>query len=209
MKHEWRKKEKVLYIPKTQPTVIEVGEYPYFTLCGEGNPNSEPFAEAIGVLYSLSYAVKMMPKRGIEPEGYYDYTVYPLEGIWDLADKTKANEPLDKNNLKYKIMIRQPDFLTEELAAKVIEYTRKKKPHKLLSDVKFEHLSDGLCLQMLHLGSYDDEPASFAKMQQFCEDNGYIRAEHIHKEIYLTDARKTAQEKQKTTLRFSIENTKE
>lgn len=209
MKHEWRKKEKSLYIPKAEPTVIDVGKYPYFTLCGEGNPNSEPFAEAIGVLYSLSYAVKMMPKRGIEPQGYYDYTVYPLEGIWDLADKSKAEEPLDKDNLKYKIMIRQPDFLTEELAAEVIEYTRKKKPHELLGDVEFERLSDGLCLQMLHLGSYDDEPASFAKMHQYCDNNGYKRIKHSHKEIYLTDARKTTPEKLKTTLRFAIENIKE
>ena len=205
MKFEWRKHDKALYIPKQNPTVIDVGEYPYFTLSGEGNPNSEAFAQAIGVLYSLSYAVKMSPKRGAAPEGYYDYTVFPLEGIWDLADKSKADEPLDKDNLKYKIMIRQPEFLTEALAADTIEYTAKKKPNELLGNVEFERLSDGLCLQMLHLGSYDSEPGTFAIMQQFCDDNGYRRIRKSHKEIYLTDARKTAPEKLKTTLRFEIE----
>lgn len=205
MKFEWRKHDKALYIPKTQPTVIDVGEYPYFTISAEGNPNGESFAESIGVLYSLSYAVKMMPKRGAAPSGYYDYTVFPLEGIWDLADKSRAAEPLDKDNLKYKIMIRQPDFITEALAADIIEYTSEKKPHELLKAVKFERLTDGLSLQMLHLGSYDSESASFALMQQFCDNNGYRRTKKTHKEIYLTDARKTEPEKLKTTLRFSIE----
>ncbi len=205
MKYEWRKNDKELYLPKTEPAVIDVGEYPYFALCGSGNPNSDAFAEAIGVLYSLSYAVKMMPKNGPAPDEYYDYAVFPLEGVWDLLDKSKADEPLDKDNLNYKIMIRQPDFLDEALAAEVIAAVKKKRPHPLLEDVSFERIADGLCVQMLHLGSYDTEPSSFAKMQQFCDENGYKRTQHNHKEIYLTDARKTAPEKLKTTLRFSVE----
>ena len=103
-----------------------------------------------------------------------------------------------------KIMIRQPDFITEALATETIEYTAKKKPHPILKDVRFERIADGLCVQMLHLGSYDDEPASFAKMQAFCNENGYKRTQHSHKEIYITDARKTTPEKLKTTLRFSV-----
>ena len=205
MKYEWRKQDKQLYLPKAQPTIIDVKEYAYFTLSGKGNPNGDYFAQAIGVLYSLSYAVKMLPKRELAPQGYYEYTVFPLEGEWDLADKAKSDEPLDKDNLAYTIMIRQPDFITDELAASIIEYTKQKKPHALLQHAKFERITEGLCLQMLHLGSYDDEPASFALMQQYCDDNDYIRAQKPHKEIYLTDARKTAPEKQKTTLRFSIE----
>ncbi len=205
MKYEWRKKDKELYIPKTEPTIINVGEYPHFTLKGSGNPNSDPFAEAIGVLYSLSYAVKMLPKKGPVPDGYYEYAVFPLEGVWDLLDKSKSAGPLDKNNLKYKIMIRQPDFITETLAADVIAAVKKKKPHPLIEDVSFERIADGLCIQMLHLGSYDTEPASFAKMQAFCDKNGYKRTQRSHKEIYLTDARKTVPEKLKTTLRFSVE----
>ena len=205
MKHEWRKHDKELYLPKAVPTVIDVPEYAYFTLSGQGNPNDEPFGEAIGVLYSLSYAVKMLPKREPAPKGYYDYTVFPLEGVWDLIDAAKAGEPLDKNNLKYTIMIRQPDFVTDKLAAQITAWSAMKKPHKLLSNVRFERITDGPSMQMLHLGSYDDEPASFAIMQKFCDNNGYIRSQQTHKEIYLTDARKTAPEKQKTTLRFSIE----
>lgn len=204
MKYEWRKKDKELYLPKAKPTVINVGEYNYFTLSGEGNPNDEPFAEAVGVLYSLSYAVKMLPKRDATPPDYYEYTVFPLEGIWDLKDKSKSSGKLDKDNLKYTIMIRQPDFLTESLASDIFEYVAIKKPHPLLHNTKFECLTDGLCLQMLHIGSYDNEPGTFAIMKQFCDDNGYIRTLHSHKEIYLNDARKTPKEKLKTTLRFSI-----
>ena len=102
-------------------------------------------------------------------------------------------------------MIRQPDFISEALAADVVTAVKNKKPHPLLNDVSFEHIADGLCVQMLHLGSYDTEPSSFAKMQQFCDENGYKRTQHNHKEIYLTDARKTVPEKLKTTLRFSVE----
>ena len=205
LKYEWRKRDKALYLPKAEPTVIDVGEYAYFTLSGQGNPNTAAFSEAIGVLYSLSYAVKMLPKRQAPPEGYYDYTVFPLEGVWDLIDKSQAGQPLDKANLKYTIMMRQPDFVTEALAAEVKQHVAKKKPHPLLENTRFERIAEGLCVQMLHLGSYDSETHSFAIMQQYCDDNGYRRAQQSHKEIYITDARKTEPEKLKTTLRFGIE----
>ena len=185
MKHEWRKHDKEIYIPKAKPAIVDIKEYAYFTLSGQGNPNNELFAEAIGALYSLSYAVKMLPKRGAPPKGYYEYTVFPLEGVWDLIDKTKAVEKLDKNNLSYTIMIRQPEFLTKELAKEVMAWTAKKKPHALLQNVYFVHMADGLSLQMLHNGSYDDEPATFDIMHKYCDDNGYIRIQHSHKEIYL------------------------
>ena len=87
MKYEWRKKEKEYYIPKEKPQSVEIPEFKYFTLKGKGNPNSEAFKECIQVLYSLSYAIRMMPKNGITPEGYFEYTVYPLEWIWDLSEK--------------------------------------------------------------------------------------------------------------------------
>ncbi len=205
MKYEWRKNDKAVYLPKAMPTVVDIGEYAYFTLSGQGNPNDELFTQAIGVLYSLSYAVKMLPKRGALPKGYYEYAVFPLEGVWDLIDKAKAGEKLDKNNLAYTIMIRQPNFLTNALVDEVMEWTVKKKPHALLQNVHFAHMADGLCLQMLHNGSYDDEPSTFAVMHKYCDDNGYIRTQQSHKEIYLTDPRKTSPDKLKTTLRFSIE----
>ena len=205
MKYEWRKYDKAIYLPGAVPTVVDIGEYAYFTLDGQGNPGGDAFAEAVGVLFALSYAVKMLPKRQEAPDGYYDYTVFPLEGVWDLIDTSRADEPLDKNNLKYTLMIRQPDFVTDALAAQVLAYARAKKPHPLLDNVRFERIVDGLCLQMLHIGSYEREPETFARMQQYCDDNGYVRMQRSHKEIYLTDARKTPEDKLKTILRFSIE----
>jgi hypothetical protein len=205
MKYEWKKEEKQLYLPKNKPEVIEVPSMKFFMLAGKGNPNEIAFAEVIGVLYSLSYAVKMMPKSGITPEGYFDYTVFPLEGVWDLEEEARAAEKLDKDKLIYTLMIRQPCFVTEELAQAVIESTKKKKPHDLLRNVRFESIENGLCVQMMHIGSYDDEPASFRLMEEFCNSNGLKRIEKIHREIYISDFRKTQPEKLKTVLRFSVE----
>ncbi len=208
MKHEWRKKEKGIYIPKNKPEIIDIPEFKYITIEGEGNPNSDHFPEYIGVLYSLSYAAKMSPKKGIEPEGFFDYTVYPLEGIWDISEEAKKtfDGTLNKDDLIFKLMIRQPDFITQEFFETILEMTKKKKPHELLDHVKFEKLNEGKCVQMLHLGSYDDEPASFQIMEEFAENSGLNRISKVHKEIYITDARKTAPEKLKTVLRFRVEN---
>lgn len=150
MKLDWKKNEKELYLPKAKPEIIDVPAFKFFTLSGSGNPNDDSFSEAVGVLYSLSYGVKMLPKKGITPEGYFEYSVYPLEGIWDLAPG--AGGLLNKEDFIYKIMIRQPDFVTAELAQKVIEVTKAKKPHPLLEEVRFEILGDGLCVQMMHIG---------------------------------------------------------
>lgn len=158
----------------------------------------------MGVLYSISYAVKMMPKSGGTPEGYFDYTVFPLEGVWDISEKGKQENNLDKNELIYTIMIRQPDFVTEEIAMKAIEIVKKKKPHPLLESVTFDSMSDGLCVQMLHIGSYDDEPNSFAKMKEYCEENNLNRLSNKHREIYISDARKTEASKLKTVLRYKV-----
>ena len=117
MKFEWKKQEKELYLPKNYPEIVAVPKLKFFTLDGKGNPNDEEFSDAIGVLYSLAYAVKMLPKKGVMPEGYFDYTVYPLEGVWDLAKEAQARDILDKNSLIYTLMIREPDFVTDDLAA--------------------------------------------------------------------------------------------
>lgn len=205
MKHEWKKQEKGLYLPKTTPETITVPELKYFMLDGAGNPNAVEFSEAIGVLYSLSYAMKMLPKKGLIPEGYFEYTVYPLEGIWDLAEEASHLEKLDKDSLIYTIMIRQPDFVTYELAHQVLESVKEKKPHVLLDKVKFGILEEGLCVQMLHVGHYDEEPASFSKMEEYCANHNLRRLSKIHKEIYISDARKTDVSKLKTVLRFKVE----
>ena len=204
MKHEWKKHEKNIYLPKEKPELVTIPNYKFFTLKGEGNPNNPEFAEAITVLYSLSYGVKMFPKKGITPPGYFEYTVYPLEGIWDLSDKAKEKGIFDKNELVYKIMMRQPDFVTDQLVAEVMENVKKKKPHPLLNEVTFEAIEDGLSVQMLHVGSFDDEPRSFALMKSFCEETNLTRDDLRHREIYISDARKTAPEKLKTVLRFSV-----
>lgn len=206
MKHEWRKQEKELYLPKNQPQIVSVPPMNYFTLQGWGNPNSEQFAEEVGILYSLAYAVKMLPKKGITPQGYFEYTVYPLEGIWDLAEEAKGKNILDKDKLVYTIMIRQPDFITDKIARTVIEDIKSKKPHHLYDGVKFEHICEGMCVQMMHLGPYDNEPASFAIMEEYCKANDQKRKSQTHKEIYLTDARKTAPEKLQTVLRIPVED---
>ena len=204
MKHEWRKKEKEIYLPKNTPTVYEDREKKYFTVRGEGHPDSEAFQLNIELLYALSYSIRMMPKSGVTPEGYFEYTVYPLEGIWDLDEEGRKLDYLDKNHLVYQLMIRQPDFVTEELFRSTVESVRAKKKHLPVDSAKFEVLADGSCVQMMHHGSYDDEPKYFSIMEKYCEENGLMRLDKRHKEIYISDARKTPSDQLKTVLRFKV-----
>lgn len=201
-KYEWKKMEKFIYGPKKKPQLVNIPTFKFFTLAGKGDPNDAFFAEHIQCLYSLSYAMKMQWKK----ENGLDYAVYPLEGVWALpvSEPQNNNEVLDKKNLIYTLMIRQPDFVLEEYATDIIEKVKIKKPHPLLDNVKFETISEGLCVQMLHQGSYDDEPASFAEMDTFARNNNLIRATKVHREIYLSDARKVQAEKLKTILRFRV-----
>ncbi|MCQ4924483.1 GyrI-like domain-containing protein [Tissierella carlieri] len=204
MKYEWRKQDKNLYLSKSKPEVIDVPAMNYFMIDGKGNPNDPSFSDYIEALYSLSYAVRMSYKSEIVPEGYYEYTVFPLEGIWDLAEEARDKEFLDKNKLIYTLMIRQPEFVTEKLARDIIERVKIKKSNKLLDKVKFNSIHEGLCVQMMHIGSYDDEPKSFRIMEEYCMANGLIRKEKTHREIYISDFRKTQPEKLKTVLRFKV-----
>jgi hypothetical protein len=202
MKYEWRKKDKEIYLPKTNPTIIDVPKMNYFTLKGKGNPNSEVFKECVEALYALSYAIRMMPKKGIHPEGYFEYTVFPLEGVWDLDEEGRQMEVLDKNRLVYKVMIRQPDFVTEELYVDAKSLVSNKVPEKWLNAIRFEEIDEGLCVQCLHIGSYDAEQETFTKMEKFCASNNLLRTDKRHREIYISDPRKTESEKLKTVLRF-------
>ena len=207
MKHEWRKNEKEYYLPGSKPVRIRIPEFGFFSIKGEGNPNDDAFPEYISVLYSLSYAVRMSPKKGMAPRGYYDYTVYPLEGVWDIKKEAKKSftGQLDKDDLVFNLMIRQPEFVDEDYAMRMLEQVKKNKPHPLLSQAKFEKITEGECIQMLHKGSYDDEPESFRMMEDYAEDLKLRRLSKIHREIYLTDARKVEAEKLKTVLRFQVE----
>ncbi|MEC0131238.1 MULTISPECIES: GyrI-like domain-containing protein [Paenibacillus] len=203
-KHEYRKHEKELYQPKAKPQLLEVGKQKFICIKGKGNPNHEDFSERVGVLYSLAYAVKMMPKNGFTPEGYFDYTVYPLEGLWDLTEEGRNHKDLIKDELLYTIMIRQPDFVTRETVERAFEIVNKKKPHPLLKEAYFDELEDGLSVQILHIGSYDSEPESFQQLKMFIDENNYVLKTLVHREIYLSDARKVEHDKLKTILRYRI-----
>jgi len=207
MKHEWKKTEKKFYFPNVEPEKITVPKFNFYTIQGEGNPNDDNFAQCVGVLFSLSYAIKMGLKTGEVPKNYNDYAVYPLEGVWDIKEeaKLKMDGKLDKNTLVYKLMIRQPAFITESFAIQNIESTKKKKPNVLLDQVKFEMIEEGSCVQMLHMGSFDNEPQSFKLMEQFAQVEQLKRKSLTHHEIYLSDARKTIPERLRTILRFQVE----
>ena len=202
MKYEWKKLDKEIYLPKIKPEIIEVPQMKYFMLSGKGNPNDQEFAEAIEALYSVSYGVRMSHKSDIVPDGYYEYTVFPLEGIWDLEVEARGQEVLNKDKLIYTLMIRQPDFLTDDLAKDIVERIKKKKSNILLDHISFSNLEEGLNVQMMHIGSYDTEPKSFKLMEEFCSNNDLIRIDKTHKEIYISDFRKTEPDNLKTVLRF-------
>ncbi|SOE20117.1 hypothetical protein SAMN06298216_0616 [Spirosomataceae bacterium TFI 002] len=209
MKHEWRKAEKSIYIPKAKPEVIDVPEYQFAVISGEGNPNSPAFQEHIVALYTISYALKMgLKKREDKPTNYVDWTVYPLEGVWDLNEKGRQNYKgkINKDDLVFDLMIRQPDFISNDFFHEMLEFAKKKKPHKLLDKLEFKKIKEGRCIQMLHIGSYDNESASFEQMEAFAGSQNLVRKSKIHREIYLSDFRKVAEEKLKTTLRFQLEN---
>lgn len=202
-KVDYKRDFKHLYLPKTEPEILYVPRMSFLMLDGAGDPNGENFAKEIEALYSLSYTVRMSYRSEEVPEGYYEYTVFPLEGVWDLIDRSKP--ATDKSNFKYTIMIRQPDFLTEEWFKKFKEITMKKKPNPFLENVRFDEMEDGWSCQMMHIGSFDDELASFARMETYCEEQGYVRASKIHREIYLSDPRRTEPAKLRTVLRFPVE----
>lgn len=209
MKYEWKKNEKNIYLPKEEPTLIDIPKMKYLVVDGKGDPNtSKEFQENIQALYSLSYGIKMAPKSGMNIDGYYDYTVYPLEGVWSFDDEVADFSVIDKNHFVYSLMIRQPDFVTEDLFNEIKEKVKKKKDLSSLDKVRFETIEDGLSVEMMHVGSFDDEKKSFEKMEEFCEKNNLKRTSHSHREIYLSDFNKTEKSKLKTVLRFKVEKIK-
>lgn len=206
MKYEWKKQDKSLYLPKTSPTLLDVQKMKFFTIKGTGNPNGEAFTERVEALYKLSYTIRMMPKKGITPEGYFEYTVFPLEGYWDLDDEGRQLDYLDKNHFVYTLMIRQPEFVTEDLLSDAKALVLKKTADGLFEEVLLEEINEGLCVQCMHIGSYDDEPQTFFAMEEFCKEKGLQRSEKQHREIYISDPRKTVPEKRKTVLRFKVKS---
>ena len=204
------KQDTLLYKPGSSPVQIEVPALTFFELAGSGRPDSPEFAEIVGTLYGMSYTVRMAPKSGLVLAGYQPFTVYPLEGIWDLSETARlAADPTaygisDKTQLVYRLMIRQPDFVNESNFPAILEHARRKKKLPLLDHVRLIRLEEGLCVQMTHIGSYDEEPASFVRMQAYCELHGLQRRDHTHREIYMSDPRRTAPEAMRTVLRWQV-----
>lgn len=149
-----------------------IPKHNYVTIEGEGDPNGPDCSDRVEALYAVSYAIRMMPKKGITPDGYFEYAVYPLEGLWDLSVAGRENRSLDKSELIYKIMIRQPEFVIVEVLNMALEFASKKVSQELLDELKLEVIEDGLSVQMLHVGSYDDEKKSFDLMKDYIAGNG-------------------------------------
>lgn len=201
MKYEWRKQDKVLYGAKKTPALVTIPAQNYIMLSGKGDPNDIDFSNRVGALYSLAYGVKSAYKAAPLREGIEDFAVCPLEGIWKKAE----GDRLEKEKLKYTIMIRQPDFVTEDLVKEALEVVKRKKPNPLYKEIQYRTMENGLCVEILHVGPYDNEPASFEKMDQFADAQGLKRLENSHREIYLSNANRVEKSKLKTILRYAVE----
>lgn len=201
MKYEWRKAEKAIYGVKASPTLVTVPEQAFIMIDGEGNPNSSDFSERVSALYSLAYAVKMDYKKSNPGLEVTDFTVYPLEGIW----QQKEAEVLVKDDLVYTIMIAQPEFITREMVEKALAKVKVKKPNLHYNKIRFERMDEGNSIAMLHVGPFDDESQTFAKMDAFCQENGLKRYMNYHREIYLNNKNRTTPQKLKTILRYRVQ----
>jgi hypothetical protein len=202
---DFKREQKDLYQPKTVPSIIDVSEMLFFSIDGRGDPNtSAEYVAAVETLYGLSYSVKMNNKSVME------YVVPPLEGFWSVDDDTFKGGGAaitDKSKFEWTMLIRQPEFVTVDLFKTAKTALAKKKPNLDTSKVRLEKITEGLCVQIMHIGSYDDEPATIAVMDRYAIENGYeidINETRRHHEIYLSDPRKIAPEKLKTIISHPI-----
>ncbi len=201
MKYEWKKNEKYLYGVKQKPQLIEIPSAYYIMIKGEGNPNESDFSNRVSALYSLAYGIKMLFKNMEKEElEYSDFTVFPLEGIWEKSD----DEEFDKSKLKYTIMIKQPNFITKEIFDLAFEKVKKKKPNELYDEVSFDCIESKKAIQILHIGSFDTEIESLEKLDNFANEMKLERSEKLHTEIYLNNKNRTAEDKLKTILRYNV-----
>ena len=218
---DYKKTEKDLYQPKTTPSIIDVPEMTFIAAQGKGDPNtSEAYKTALEILYGLSYSIKMSKMGDTQPEGYFEYVVPPLEGLW-LVGRSASCSPMqpgwsqdngtvdyaNKDNFYWTSLIRQPDFITPEVFEAAKTALSKKKPELDASMARLIKLTEGLCVQAMHIGSYDNEPATIAAMEKYAVEIGYaidINDTRRHHEIYLSDPRKVASEKLKTVIRHPV-----
>ena len=207
MAFDYKKEYKEFYMPKDKPSIVSVPPMNYIAVRGKGDPNEEDgdYKKAIGLLYGIAFTIKMSKKGDHQIDGYFDYVVPPLEGFW-WQDGVVGVDYARKDTFNWISVIRLPDFVTkEDFDWAVAEATKKKKED--FSKVEFFHYEEGLCVQCMHLGAYDDEPATVDKMHAYMAEQGYeldITAERMHHEIYLSDARRVAPEKLKTVIRHPI-----
>lgn len=208
-KFDYKKEYKDLYQPKTKPSIIEIPEMIFIAIDGKGDPNtSDEYKEALEILYGLSFTIKMSKMSGTRPEGYFEYVVPPLEGLWYVDDaKFNGTNITDKNRFCWISMIRQPEFVTEKVFENARNALAKKKRELDLSKARLMKMTEGLCIQIMHKGAYDNEPESIAKIREFAEKIGYtedISDTRFHHEIYLSDPRRCAPENLKTVIRHPI-----
>ena len=207
MAFDFKKEYKEFYLPPAKPVVVTVPKANYIAVRGKGDPNEEGVAyqQAIGILYAVAYTLKMSYKTDHRIEGFYDYVVPPLEGFW-WQEGVDGIDYSDKSTFCWISVIRLPDFITKADFDWAVQTASKKKKIDC-SKAEFLTIDEGLCVQIMHIGPYDDEPASVALMDRFLEENGYendLSATRLHHEIYLSDARKIAPENWKTVIRHPI-----
>ncbi|MBR2822674.1 MAG: GyrI-like domain-containing protein [Clostridia bacterium] len=204
---DFKKEYKEFYLPDKKPGIILVPKMNYLAVRGQGNPNQEDgeYKQAIGLLYGIAFTIKMSKKGGHQIDGYFDYVVPPLEGFWWQPGVTGINYA-HKEDFRWISVIRLPDFVTKaDFNWAVDEATKKKKTD--FSKVEYITYDEGLCVQCMHIGSYDDESKTVALMHEYMEQQGYaldITDQRLHHEIYLSDARKVAPEKLKTVIRHPV-----
>jgi hypothetical protein len=205
-KLDLKRKYKVLFNPSPrQVSIVEVPALNYVMIDGSGDPNTaQEYQDAVAALYSAAYTLKFMIKKGETALPPVDYAVMALEGLW-WSDDLSTFSMARKHEWKWTMMIMQPEFVTARLVAQAVEKAARKKELPALPRLRFEPYAEGLCAQIMHLGPYDDEPPTIAKLHAFITDNGY-RLGGKHHEIYLSDPRKTAPSRMKTVLRQPIRN---
>lgn len=208
-KMDYKKAYKDIYQPKTKPELITIPPIQYVVVQGKGNPNtSEAYQKAISLLYSLSYTIKMSKMSDHKIDGYFEYVVPPLEGLWWGEDGYfDGVNIVDKDKFCWLSMIRLPEFVTIDVFEESKKTLKKKKPELDVDKLEYRVIDEGLCVQLMHKGSFDSEAQSIAKMNQFIEDNGLvtdINDERCHHEIYLSDFRKTKTENLKTVIRHPV-----
>ncbi|MDO4318607.1 MAG: GyrI-like domain-containing protein [Lachnospiraceae bacterium] len=207
MAFDYKKEYKEFYLPKNEPSLVEVPAMNYIAVRGKGDPNAEDseYKQSIGLLYGVAFTIKMSKMGDHRINGYFDYVVPPLEGFW-WQEHTDGIDYSRKADFHFLSVIRLPEFVSEaDFAWAVEEATRKKKTD--YSKVEFFPYAEGLCVQMMHVGPYDAEPVSIARMDRFLEERGYendFTERRMHHEIYLSDARRVAPEKLKTVLRHPV-----